>query len=262
MYTEQDKKISLDSPDFVASLAAGLSVLLTFDANHSSMTLSEVAERANIDRAKARRYLLTLHALGYVHKNKRQFSLTPKTLSVGASYLEGVDRHDIIQFYLERVTEKTGESCSFAVLDGDDAVYVARSAAKHRLLSIGISVGTRLPAVYTSMGRAILANLSSEQLKNYIDHVELISHTPYSITDRNQLLQTLKQAKDKQYVVVDQELDTGLRSLALPVYKSNNELIGAINISTNASRISQETLIEQFLPILRDCAAQIQTYYV
>lgn len=262
MYKEQDKKISFDSPDFVASLAAGLSVLLTFDENHASMTLSEVAERANIDRAKARRYLLTLHALGYVHKNKRQFSLTPKTLSIGASYLGGVHHHDIIQFYLERVTEKTGESCSFAVLDGDEVVYIARSAAKHRLLSISISIGTRLPAVYTSIGRAILANIPNDQLKDYVDNVELIAHTPYSITDRNQLLQALQQAKESQYVIVDQELDTGLRSLALPVYKSNNELIGAINVSTNASRISYATLMEEFLPTLRDCAEQIQTYYV
>lgn len=262
MYKEQDKKIPFDSPDFVASLAAGLSVLLTFDENHASMTLSEVAERANIDRAKARRYLLTLHALGYVHKNKRQFSLTPKTLSIGASYLGGVHHHDIIQFYLERVTEKTGESCSFAVLDGDEVVYIARSAAKHRLLSISISIGTRLPAVYTSIGRAILANIPNDQLKDYVDNVELIAHTPYSITDRNQLLQALQQAKESQYVIVDQELDTGLRSLALPVYKSNNELIGAINVSTNASRISYATLMEEFLPTLRDCAEQIQTYYV
>lgn len=262
MYKEQDKKIPFDSPDFVASLAAGLDVLLTFDENHSSMTLSEVAERANIDRAKARRYLLTLHALGYVHKDKRQFSLTPKTLSIGASYLGGVHHHEIIQFYLERVTEQTGESCSFAVLDGDDVVYIARSAAKHRLLSISISVGTRLPAAYTSMGRAILANLPDEQLKDYVDNVELKSHTPHSITDRNQFLQVLQQAAENQYAVVDQELDTGLLSLALPVYKANNELIGAINISTNASRISHEALMEQLLPILRDCATQIQTYYV
>ncbi|CAM3999921.1 IclR family transcriptional regulator C-terminal domain-containing protein [Psychrobacter arenosus] len=262
MYKEQDKKIPFDSPDFVASLAAGLSVLLTFDEHHTSMTLSEVAERANIDRAKARRYLLTLHALGYVHKDKRQFSLTPKTLSIGASYLDGMHHHDIIQFYLERVTEKTGESCSFAVLDGDDVVYIARSAAKHRLLSIGISVGTRLPAAYTSIGRAILANISDEQRKSYVDNVELSAHTSYSITDRKQFLKTLEQAKKDQYVIVDQELDTGLRSLALPVYKSNNELIGAINVSTNASRVSHEVLIEEFLPTLRECAEQIQTYYV
>ena len=262
MHKEQDKKISSDSPDFVASLEAGLSVLLTFDEGHSSMTLSQVAERANIDRAKARRYLLTLHALGYVHKDKRQFSLTPKSLSIGASYLVGMHHHDIIQFYLERVTEITGESCSFAVLDNDEVVYIARSAAKHRLLSIGISVGTRLPAVYTSIGRAILANLPDEQRKNYVDSVELTSHTPYSITDPQQLLKELQKAKDDQYVIVDQELDTGLRSLALPVYKSNNELIGAINVSTNASRVSHEVLINEFLPTLRDCAEKIQTYYV
>lgn len=262
MDNEQDKKILFDSPDFVASLAGGLSVLLTFDENHSVMTLSEVAERTKMGRAKARRYLLTLHALGYVHKNKRQFSLSPKTLSLGASYLSSVHHHDIIQFYLERVTEKTGESCSFGVLNGDDVVYIARSAAQHRLLSITLSIGTRLPVAYTSMGRAILANLPNNQLENYIKDVELTSHTPYSITDRQQFGQMLKQVKEQQYVVVDQELDTGLRSLALPVYKSNNELIGAINISTNAMRISNEVLLEEFLPILRHCAAQIQTYYI
>jgi len=262
MHKEQDKKISVDSPDFIASLAAGLRVLLTFDENHSSMTLSEVAERTEMDRAKARRYLLTLHALGYVHKDKRQFKLTPKTLSIGASYLSSIHHHDIIQFYLEQVTEKTGESCSFAVLDGDDVVYIARSAAEHRLLSIALSIGTRLPAAYTSMGRAILANLPSEQLDDYVSTVELTPHTPYSITDRNKLHKILKEAKEKQYVVVDQELDTGLLSLALPVYKSNNKLLGAINISTNALRISHDDLMEEFLPILRDCAAQIQTYYI
>ncbi|WP_201589811.1 IclR family transcriptional regulator domain-containing protein [Psychrobacter fozii] len=262
MPMKQDKKISSDSPDFVASLAGGLSVLLTFDENHSTMTLSEVAERTNMDRAKARRYLLTLHALGYVHKDKRQFKLSPKTLSLGASYLSSVHHHDIIQFYLERVTEQTGESCSFAVLDADEVVYIARSAAQHRLLSIAISIGTRLPVAYTSMGRIILANLPQEELEAQLSNIELSAHTPNSITDPKIFAQMLKDAKKQQYAVVDQELDSGLRSLALPVYKSNNELIGAINISTNAMRISQDVLIETFLPLLRDCAEKIQTYYI
>lgn len=259
---KKDETILSDSPDFVASLAGGLSVLLAFDENHSSMTLSEVAELTNMDRAKARRYLLTLHALGYVHKDKRQFKLSPKTLSLGASYLNSVHHHDIIQFYLERVTEQTGESCSFAVLDGNEVVYIARSAAQHRLLSITLSVGTRLPVAYTSMGRAILANLLVAERDEYINNIELTAHTPYSIIDPKIFKQALEESKEKQYAVVDQELDSGLRSLALPVYKSNNELIGAINISTNAMRISHEVLIEQFLPILRDCAVQIRTYYI
>ncbi|GAA0315470.1 IclR family transcriptional regulator [Psychrobacter aestuarii] len=258
----QDKKISSDSPDFVASLAGGLSVLLAFDENHTTMTLSEVAERASMDRAKARRYLLTLHALGYVHKNKRQFKLSPKTLSLGASYLNSVHHHDIIQFYLERVTEQTGESCSFAVLDGDDVTYIARSAAQHRLLSIAIAIGTRLPAAYTSMGRAIIANLPEEALTDFLDSTEMVAHTPHSITEMAAFKDELARIKTQQYAVVDQELDSGLRSLALPVYKSNKELIGAINISTNAMRISEEALIEQFLPLLKECADNIQTYYI
>ncbi|MEC5211243.1 IclR family pca regulon transcriptional regulator [Psychrobacter sp. PL15] len=259
---KQDKKISTDSPDFVASLAGGLSVLLTFDKNHSTMTLSEVAERTNMDRAKARRYLLTLHALGYVHKDKRQFKLSPKTLSLGASYLNSVHHHDIIQFYLESVTEQTGESCSFAVLDGDEVVYIARSAAQHRLLSITLAIGTRLPAAYTSMGRAILANLPKEEYEDCLTKIKLSSHTTHSITNPKIFKQVLNEVKEKQYAVVDQELDSGLRSLALPVYRSNNELIGAINISTNAMRISQEVLIEEFLPVLQDCAEKIKTYYI
>ncbi|WP_228284667.1 MULTISPECIES: IclR family transcriptional regulator domain-containing protein [unclassified Psychrobacter] len=258
----QDKKISSDSPDFVASLAGGLSVLLAFDENHTSMTLSEVAERVNIDRAKARRYLLTLHALGYVHKSKRQFKLSPKTLSLGASYLNSVHHHDIIQFYLERVTEQTGESCSFAVLDGDDVTYIARSAAQHRLLSIAIAIGTRLPAAYTSMGRVILANLPEDELAEFLDNTDMVAYTPHSITDKTVLKEALANIKAQQYAVVDQELDSGLRSLALPVYKSNNELIGAINISTNAMRVSEADLIEQFLPLLKECADNIQTYYI
>lgn len=259
---KQDKKISSDSPDFVTSLAGGLSVLRAFDDNHSTMTLSEVAECTDMDRAKARRYLLTLHALGYVHKDKRQFKLSPKTLSIGSSYLSSAHHHDIIQFYLERVTEQTGESCSFAVLDGDEVVYIARSAAQHRLLSISISIGTRLPVAYTSMGRIILANLPQEELEEHLSKIELSAYTPHSVTDSEIFKQMLKEAKEKQYAIVDQELDSGLRSLALPVYKSNNELIGAINISTNAMRISQDVLIETFLPLLRDCAEKIQTYYI
>ncbi|MEN6669033.1 IclR family transcriptional regulator C-terminal domain-containing protein [Psychrobacter sp. B38] len=259
---KQDKKISSDSPDFVTSLAGGLSVLMAFDESHATMTLSEVAERTDMDRAKARRYLLTLHALGYVHKDKRQFKLSPQTLSIGSSYLSSTHHHDIVQFYLERVTEKTGESCSFAVLDGDDVVYIARSAAKHRLMSIALSIGTRLPVAYTSMGRTILANLPEEEREDYISKVELTAHTSFSVTDRTQFKKMLDEARNNQYVIIDQELDTGLRSLALPIYKSNHELIGAINISTNAMRVSKEVLIDEFLPILRDCAESIQKYYI
>lgn len=258
----QDKKIGVDNPGFINSLAGGFEVLLAFNTAHSTMTLSEVAERTKMDRAKARRYLLTLHALGYVHKNNRQFSLSPKILSLGASYLDSNHHHKTIQYYLEQVTEKTGESCSFGVRDGNDIVYIARSASKIHLMSITLSVGTRLPIAYTSMGRIILADLPKEQLKNYVKNVELTAYTANSITDRRQFYKMLQEVKERRYVIIDQELDIGLRALAIPVYKSNNELLGSISISINAMRISHDVLIEDFLPILRDCADKIQAYCI
>jgi len=147
-------------------------------------------------------------------------------------------------------------------LDGEDVTYIARSAAQHRLLSIAIAIGTRLPAAYTSMGRVILANLPKDELTEFLDNIDMVAYTPYSITDKEVLKEALANIKAQQYAVVDQELDSGLRSLALPVYKSNNELIGAINISTNAMRVSEDALIEQFLPLLKECADNIQTYYI
>ena len=257
----QDKKIDVDNPGFINSLAGCFDVLLAFDTTHSAMTLSEVAERTKMDRAKARRYLLTLHALGYVHKNNRQFSLSPKILSLGASYLNS-SHHNTVQYYLEQVTEKTGESCSFGVRDGDDIVYVARSASEIHLMSITLSIGTRMPVAYTSMGRIILAELPKEQLKHYVKNVELTAYTANSITDRRQFYKMLQEVKEKGYVIIDQELDIGLRALAVPVYKSNNELLGSISIGINAMRISHDVLIEYFLPILRDCADKIQAYYI
>lgn len=257
----QDEKIDIDNPGFINSLAGGFDVLMAFDTAHSEMTLSEVAERTKMDRAKARRYLLTLHALGYVHKNNRQFSLSPKILSLGASYLDS-SHHKTVQYYLEQVTEKTGESCSFGVRDGDDIVYIARSTSKIHLMSIMLSIGTRLPLAYTSMGRIILADLPKEQLKNYVKNVALTAYTANSITDRRQFYKMLQEVKERRYVIIDQELDIGLRALAIPVYKSNNELLGSISISINAMRISHDVLIEDFLPILRDCADKIQAYYV
>jgi IclR family pca regulon transcriptional regulator len=257
----QDKKIDVDNPGFINSLAGCFDVLLAFDTTHSAMTLSEVAERTKMDRAKARRYLLTLHALGYVDKDNRQFSLSPKILSLGASYLNS-SHHNTVQYYLEQVTEKTGESCSFGVRDGDDIVYVARSASEIHLMSITLSIGTRMPIAYTSMGRIILADLPKEQLKQYIKNVELTAYTANSITDRRQFYKMLQEVKEKGYVIIDQELDIGLRALAIPVYKSNNELLGSISIGINAMRISHDVLIKHFLPILRDCADKIQAYYI
>ena len=222
------------------------------------MTLSEVAARTDMDRAKARRFLLTLHALGFVKRTGRQFELTPRVLQLGYAYQASNQYRAVIQQYLEDITAELGESSSLAVLDGDDVVYVVRSAARHRLMAITLSVGTRLPAAYTSMGRVLLAQLPQNELEIYIDRIQLERHTLSSITEKNVLREEIDKARNLGYAVLDQELDLGLRSVAVPAYSASGELLGALNISTNAARVDMDTLLNVYLPRLQIVADRIR----
>lgn len=244
--------------DYVGALASGLEVLQAFDAEHPRMTLSEVAARTEMDRAKARRFLLTLHALGFVKRTGRQFELTPRVLQLGYAYQASNQYRAVIQQYLEDITAELGESSSMAVLDGEDVVYIIRSAARHRLMAITLSVGTRLPAAYTSMGRVLLGQLREAELDTWLENVELQAHTPTSITSKAGLRKVIRQAREHGYSIVDQELDQGLRSVAVPVFAGNGELLGALNISTNAARVEMDTLLEVYLPKLQSVAARVQ----
>lgn len=244
--------------DYVGALASGLEVLQAFDAEHPRMSLSEVAARTDMDRAKARRLLLTLHALGFVKRNGRQFQLTPRVLQLGYAYQASNQYRTVIQQYLEGITSELGESSSMAVLDGRDVVYVIRSAAMHRLMAITLSVGTRLPAAYTSMGRVLLAQLSASELDDWLESVELKAYTASSIRTKTGLREAIEDAGKQGFSVVNQELDLGLLSVAVPVFSGNGELLGAINISTNASRVDMDTLLTDYLPHLQSVANKIQ----
>ena len=253
-----NSKLTPQDHDFVGALASGLEVLQVFDADHPRMTLSEVAARADMDRAKARRFLLTLHALGFVKRMGRQFELTPKVLQLGYAYQASNQYRAVIQQYLQEITAELGESSSLAVLDGEDVVYVIRSAARHRLMAITLSVGTRLPAAYTSMGRVLLAQLAEDELDAYMERVHLEAFTNASVTDPKAFRAEIVQVRKQGYSIVDQELDPGLRSVAVPVFAGNGELLGAINISTNAARVDMETLMEMYLPRLQKAAETVQ----
>ncbi|WGY48465.1 IclR family transcriptional regulator C-terminal domain-containing protein [Vibrio sp. ABG19] len=244
--------------DYVGALASGLEVLQAFDAEHRRMTVSEVAAKTAMDRAKARRFLLTLVALGFVKQSGRQFELTPRVLQLGYAYQASNQYRMVIQQYLEEITDELGESSSLAVLDGDEVVYVVRSAARHRLMAITLSVGTRLPAAYTSMGRVLLSHLPDPQLDAVLERAELEAFTPYSLTDRTQLRAEIIKVREQGYSVVDQELDLGLRSVAVPVFSGAGELLGAANISTNGARVSMETLLESYLPRLQLLADKVR----
>lgn len=241
-----------DDRDFVTALASGLEVIMAFDDSHPRMTLSEVAARTGMNRAKARRFLLTLHALGYVRKQQRYFELSPKVLQLGYSFLSANNYRSVIQQYLEDITAQCGESSSLGILDGDEVIYVARSAAPHRLMSISLSVGTRLPAAHTSMGRVLLAQLSEPALNAYLSRIVLERHTEKTITDKEYLKKCINKVRQQGYAISDQELDPGLRSLAVPAFDMNGKLLGAINISTNAARVDMETLLKHHLPLLQE----------
>ena len=250
------------SKDFVNSLARGLSIIRTFDAEHQEMTLSEVAERAEMTRAGARRFLLTLETLGYVIKDDRKFRLSPKILNLGYAFMASLPIAELAQPYLDEVTRETGESSSMAVLDQFDIAYITRSRSR-RILMIGVHVGTRLPACTTSMGRVLLGALSEAQLNAYLDGVTIEPLTDRTVTDKDILRAEIQRARSQGFYVLDQELEIGVRSIAVPVVsQQDNRVVAAINIATNSAIVSKRRLMSEFLPKLRSAAGKIRSAVV
>jgi IclR family pca regulon transcriptional regulator len=242
--------------NFVQSLDRGLAVIRAFDAQHPRLQLSEVARATGLTRAAARRFLLTLVQLGYVRVEGREFSLRPRVLELGYSYLSGLTLPEVAQPHLEALVGRVDESSSISVLDGDDVVYVARVHTK-RIMTVMITVGTRFPAYATSMGRVLLAALPEAELAEYLARAELRPLTPRTVTDRDTLRATLEQVRAQGYALVDQELEEGLRSAAAPVHSREGAVVAAVNLSVSASRTSMRQLEDQFLPPLLETAAQI-----
>lgn len=242
------------SDQFVQSLARGLSVITAFDEHHSEMTLSEVAARTELSRATARRFLHTLVELGLVRTDGRAFALTPQVLRLGTAYLSGLGLPALAQPHLERLSAEVGESTSASVLDGTDIVYVARVATR-RIMSIGITVGTRFPAHATSMGRVLLAGMPPETLDSYFASADLTPLTPRTIDDEAGLRRELDKVRAQGWCFVDQELELGLRSIAVPVVDSLGDVVAALNVS--APTVSDDDLMSSTLPALQRTAQAV-----
>ncbi len=240
------------------SLDRGLAVIRCFSSENPSLTLSEVAERTGLTRAAARRFLLTLQELGYVGSSGRQFSLRPRVLALGYAYLSSFSVAQIAQPHLEDLAEDLHESCSVSVLDGDDLVYVARASA-NRIMTIALTVGTRLPPYPTSMGRVLLAHLAEKDLDAYLSRATLRKLTEHTIADQQELRAVLAKVRGQGWASVDQELEAGVRSVAVPIRDSSHRVVAAINASAHAARVPMETLERQFLPKLLAAARQIDS---
>ena len=241
---------------YVQSFARGLEVIRSFSAQAPQQTLSEVAQRTGLTRAGARRILLTLEGLGYVRSQGRQFSLAPRILDLGFAYLSSLPLWNLAEPVMERLVEEIKESCSAAVLDSAEVVYVLRIPT-HKIMSINLGIGSRLPAHCTSMGRTLLAELEPASLDALLREHPPLRHTERTITDVNRLKAELATVRQQGWCLVNQELEEGLVSLSAPIRDRAGRAIAAMNISGQVNRTSPAYMLEHFLPKLRDAAAEI-----
>ena len=242
----------------MSSLARGLAVIEAFGKGREALTLSEVARRAGISRAAARRLLLTLVTLGYAGFDGKHFELRPRVLALGFAYLSSVSAWDVAQPFLEELVRETGESGSAAVLDGADIVHVIRMPSSRRLMSIAVKVGDRLPAHASAMGRVLLAALPKAGLDAYFRAARLESVTAKTVTDPRALRAVLAGVRAQGWAEVDGELDLGLRALAVPVEDRAGRIIGAIALSSLSSAGEKRRgAVNPLLAPLQRCARNI-----
>lgn len=249
--TEAQAVPPVASDQYVQSLARGLSVIRAFDADHPVMTLTEVAHRTKLTRATSRRFLHTLVELSYVRTDGKNFSLTPLVLQLGYSYLSALSLPQLAEPHLQALSARLGESTSAAVLDGGDISYVARVATR-RIMSVGITVGTRFPAHATAMGRVLLAALPHTALDSYFAQHTVTPLTPNAVGTETDLRTVLAAVRDQGWCLLDQELEIGLMSIAAPVRNADGQVVAAINVSLQAQGVSSHENPPAFLAHVRE----------
>lgn len=243
-------------PDFIEALARGLDVIRTFEPHRPTMSLSEVASAAGLARPTARRILLTLEELGYVRATGGLFALTPRVLELGMAYIGSTSIWDIARPHMEQLVAQTGESSSLAQLDGSDIVYVARVAVP-KVITFAVTIGTRFPALQTSLGKVLLASLTPEALTRTLAEPSRSGITPRWNPDAEERDRALGEVRAHGWALADEELAPGIRSIATPVRDSETHVVAALNVSVHAAETSIETLTEQYLPLLLQTAKAI-----
>lgn len=246
-----------ESRDYVQSLARGLSVLRAFDAHCAQMNLSQVAERTGLTRAAARRLLLTLQHLGYIRADGRSFYLSPKVLELGYSYLGSLNLTDLTQPLVEELSRQLNESCSLAVLDGHDIVYVVRVPVR-RIMTVSLGIGARLPAFCASLGRVLLSGLSAGELKTWLNELQPEKFTPHTLTQKEKIRAAIELTRQQHFSYVEQELELGLCSMAVPILDPQGRVMAALNVSTPYRPDVADYARNTLLPALQKAAKEIE----
>jgi IclR family transcriptional regulator, pca regulon regulatory protein len=243
--------------DFVGGFAKGLRVIEAFGEAAPRLSITDVARLTDLDRATARRCLLTLAELGYADYDGKYFSLTPKILRLGHAYLSATPLPTLIQPHLDQLSDRVGQSASASVLDDTEVVYIARAAQK-RVMSINLGPGSRLPAYCASMGRVLLASLPDNEARTIVARSDLRASTPFTKTDPEALLAEFAQVRLQGYAIIDQELEVGLCSIAVPLRNARGKTLAALNIGTPAAQVPAHELAARYLAALQSTQAVLR----
>ena len=246
-------------PNFMTSLARGLAVVQAFSSRKRQMTMSQLSSRTGFSRAAVRRCLYTLMKLGFAGTDdSHHFYLCPRILSLGHSYISSMPLSSAVQPVLKQMSHQLLESCSIATLDGVEVIFVARTRARAtRTMSIDIRVGSRLPAFCTAMGRVLLANLPAEEQKSCIAHVQFSHYTDRTVRNAVKLREILRLVRREGFCMLDQELEVGVRAMAVPIHHPAGGVAAALNVAALAQRVSVEEMQKRFLERLRDTAQEL-----
>ena len=252
-----ERLVEASGPDFLEALARGLRVLEAFNQDRKQLTLSDIAKLVDLPRASVRRTLHTLVALGYAETENRLFRLTPRVLMLARAYLLSNAVSDILQPALERLSEEINESCSAAVLDGEEVMMIAHASPK-RIIPVSAQIGFRLPAFATSLGRVLLAALDDRQLDEFLSHIAPKRITTSTIIDKRELRRAILKAREDGYALADQEAEIGFRSIAVPLQRLDGRIIAALNVGIHSERMPLKAMHGHFFPRLRALADELQ----
>jgi IclR family transcriptional regulator, pca regulon regulatory protein len=244
------------NPDFVEALARGLDVIRVFQPRRPAMSLAAVAAAAGLPRPSARRILLTLQQMGYVRAADGGFELTPRVLELGMAYVLSRNRWDLARPHMERLVARTRESSSVAQLDGPDIVYVARVAVP-KIVTLAVTIGTRFPAVATSLGKVLLAALPPGAADRVLAEPSRSGITPRFQPSAQQRAGMLRDVRARGWAVTDEELAPGIRSVAAPLRDGDGQVVAAVNICVHAAETPMDVLTDEYLPLLLQTAGAI-----
>jgi IclR family pca regulon transcriptional regulator len=248
---------AVNHPVGVRSLARGLRIIVAMGEKSYGMTLSEVAEAVGLDRATTRRFLMTLQELGYVALDDRRYVLLPRILDLGYAYLSSTPVWQMAVPSLQRVADATNENCSIGVLDRGDVMYIARAQSGARKMTMNIGIGARLPAFCTSMGRVLLAGLAPPALDAYLATLELRAYTQYTVRTLPELRAAIDAARDRGWCFTNQEMEHGIRSIAVPLHDRSGTVVAAMNVSIGSSVLDEATITTTILERLQATAREI-----